>query len=708
MFNESNYDGPEFTVAPNGMNQFISPDALPSNFCHILENIIPSPLGVGQVRYGTSLTKELTNPEFSIMRAFNFVKKNIEREALLYVAHYSNDADKVVTEVPDESEIVFNSPTNKNRYIKDTKIKIVYTYNGSENTLYSGIEYVSILENSVTINLGGNLLPNPNAGELIINQIWYQAASIYSYNFKSDQVSPAPLMQNLSVACVPRCTYFAQNMFIFNGVDDVMYYDGEFLRILVNYVLELGASNITRIDNRNFSFNAIRNFDESKYYIGNIIELRINGQANLSSITNLQIVGNLVTITTLTDLPEFAANQATILYRDKPPAFSYMYVAHDRIWALGPGPVGLEYRDGNEQLRVYYSYLPNSIIDEGLFNQNTKTVPSINIADKHNIQDNLEAICQINGLMVFIGRNSSQVWSGNTPGTGGNFSWNATIPAGIFHGDLLIELANDIYFVSQTGVQSFSTLNVARQFSASPVDAVNPIVKKFISQASSSNAQYRKCTSFKYDEGAIAGFKIGGNKILASLFTTNLYSWFYLSGDFAKSNCFMVSDKQFYLFIGNKIYKYANGSDGTPKKYGDQNGKSLISVIWMPALIKFRGRKGYANKRYEVVIDYPSSFTLNQSNMVELSILGDTPRNFSLTDRCVFDNRGDLLNEEPLVPTESRKDGLGFRLKKEYKISNKRLKFTSSSFWLSVSGYVMNGPVTFRRVRLFGIGERNA
>ena len=60
MFQEGNYEVTELSVPVNGMNQFVSPDILPSNFCYLLENIIPSPTGVGQARYGTELKKVTT------------------------------------------------------------------------------------------------------------------------------------------------------------------------------------------------------------------------------------------------------------------------------------------------------------------------------------------------------------------------------------------------------------------------------------------------------------------------------------------------------------------------------------------------------------------------------------------------------------------------------------------------------------------------
>lgn len=704
MFQEGNYDIPEFPIPVNGMNQFISPDSLPSNFCYFLENIIPEPIGSGRVRYGDYLTHSFNNPEINIFRSFPFTSSANIRQSLLYVSYYSQDLTVNTINITDASHFSFNS-TNNASYFKDTKIKIVYTFNTIPYTLYADIKTVSVAVNTVSIVLINNFLPDPLTGALVITEIWAQFGAIYYYNNDTDTMS-ASLKTGLSIACVPRSVYFQQVMMIFNGVDNVMQWDGTNLTDVAEFIVELGANTFIRINNTHFSFISTALFDATKYFVGNSIKITVSGTPTILTISNVLIVGNLVTITTNENLPAFVANQVVLYYQDKPPTFSYMYAAKDRLWALGPGAVGLNYRTQNERLRVYYSYRPNPTSGHGFFNENTKTVPSIDMSDKHEIQDNFEAITQLNGLMAFVGRKKTQVWIGYTPGQNGDFSWNSNLSAGIFHGDLLIEFPNDCYFVSNSGIQSFSTLNIAKQFSANSEEAVDTIVKRFISDASFSDLEYRKCASFKYDKGTMAGFKISNNKILTSLFATRLYSWFYLSGDFSLANCFMDFGSQFYLFIGDKIFRYADGNDGSPKTYADQGGTGLIQFVWVPGLVRFKGKKGFASKRYELTLNYSSSFILNSINTIQVSIFGEEPNSFSLNDKCEFQYKGDLIGEEPLT-NNALSDDPGFRLRSEYEVINKRLKFASSSFWLSVSGYVVNGPITFKRIRLFGVGERH-
>lgn len=708
MFQESNYDVTEFSMAQNGMNQFISPDVLPYNFCYFLENIIPNPLGVGQVRYGTALVNSDLGNDFNIIKCFPFTLNGSTNQAILYVGYYVQDTTFTTPIMIDSSNFSFISTTPHN-YVPDTKIKIVYHFNATplvSYTLYADLKTVSIAGTTVTVNIINNLFPGT---AVTISEVWCQFGQIYSYDFITNTLTSRATL--LSIGCVPRVSYFQQVMIICNGIDPVKYWDGTNLNDVSEFLVETQANTFNRIGASSFSFNVqnLSIFNIEKYFVGNLIKLDVSGTVTQLTILTSALVANLVTITTTTaTVPAFVANQVSIFYQDKPPAFSFIYVAKDRIWALGPGAVGLEYRSTSEQLRVYYSYRTNAVSGYGLFNENTKTIPFIDMSEKIGIQDNFEAITQVNGLLAFMGRQHTQVWSGLTPGQGGDFSWSSNLPIGILQGDLLIELSNDTYFVAQSGIHSLSTLNIARQFSANSDDAVDNIAKSFASDATASNANYRSCSSFKYDNGGFAGFKISNNKILSSLFSTKLYSWFYLSGDFSGSNCFMELGVQLYMCIGNKIFRYADGGNNSKKIYGDQGGTNLINVVWTPGLIKFKGRKGYANKRYELVLNYPSSFTLNNNNQIQISILGDIPKNFTLNDPCSFEQRGDLIGQEPIVPVQGLPTSLGFRLSSEYEIVNKRLKFTSSSFWISVSGYVMNGPLTFRRIRLFGVGERNA
>jgi hypothetical protein len=276
-------------------------------------------------------------------------------------------------------------------------------------------------------------------------------------------------------------------------------------------------------------------------------------------------------------------------------------------------------------------------------------------------------------------------------------------------------MANDLYFVSQNGLLSFSTLNVAKQFAATSSDSVDPLVRQSVSSTTTSNRAYRACRSFKYQSGAFCGFKIGLNKVLVSLYSANLYAWTVFSGDFAKAQTYLTDlDNALYLLVNNQLYQYADATDST-SVYGDNDGQDLIAFLWTPPLIHLPGRR-FANKRYEIVCDYPSSFVLKDQNKVSLMITGDLRKTFSLQDDYQLQFKGDSLGETPLVnpddvgpnPNDPNADALGFRLDEPYAFVKGRLKFLSSSFSVTLTGSTLSGPLVFKKIRLFGIAERNA
>jgi hypothetical protein len=534
---------------------------------------------------------------------------------------------------------------------------------------------------------------------------------IYDANTKS--LIPNVGIDNLHVGVVPGSITFVGYLALYNGVDRNYKWDGTTFEEIYDFVKEQAAA-FNRIDATHFSFTGNAAFDITKYQNNAVVRLVVNGATSTLDITNVAVAGNTVTLTTQQNVPVFTGqNRVELFYKDYPPPFSYMHVAHDRIWALGPGASGIKYRDPEYALRVYYSYRTNTITD--WFNENTKTVPSIDISSKHDVYDNLEAIKSYNGLLVFLGRKKSQVWSGEDPinlQSPNAFSFAGLFPIGIANGSLIIELPNDTYFVSEGGeISSFGTLNVARQFATTSVDAVNPLARKYVASIMEDNQAYRACRSFKYNAGAFCGFKIGFNPVLIGLYSVNIYSWSLFSGDFTFASTFLSTlDDGLYLFIDEFIFQYADGIS-TPPFYADRGGRDAIKWIWTPSLIEFQGRK-FANNYYYIELSYPSSFALDTNNNIAISIDGDVRETFSLESDYPSQLRGDIFETVPLLsqaapdPNDPDASEFGLRFDSPYERVFERLKFVSSKFGITLSGQTRDGLVRFKKLKLYGKIER--
>jgi hypothetical protein len=694
------YDILEFPMPAQGMNQNISADLLPPTFAYVLENIIAKPLGEGQVRFGTTQVMALPNPEAVILKQFPYSKPDGSKQLLLYGQEYTQDATANTFVVQNAFCFSFNSPDHGARYVKDTAIKVEYALNG-QMAIYDTIGSLSVAGHRVTVTL----LQNAFSPEAALTRVSFSTGTIYAYDIASRTLS-APLKQNLAVGCVPRCATFTGKLLICNGVDRVIAWDGQALQEVFDFVKEETVA-LNRINDRHLSLVVSPSFSLSNFAVGNLLRLTVNGVTTQTAIVGRDLQNQTLTVTTSTNLPDFVQGQTHLFYQAWPPRFNFLFVAHDRLWALGEGAAGLDYRNPDEALRVYYTWKTNTVT--GWFHDQTKTVPSLDLSKKHGEPDNLEAICLIGNSIAFMGRKKTQVYQGQNPlpsPEGGDFAFNTILPTGVVHGDLTVPLANDVFFITSNGLQSFSTLNVAKQFAVTSLDAVDPKIRQFLTSMMASNTAYRASGSFRYDGGAIAGFKIGHNKVLCSLFSTSLYSWSLFSGDFEKASSFLTVGNRLYLSIQNKVYAYADGLDGDPPVYADQGGKGLIPFSWTLPVIHLNGKR-FANKRYELHLSYPSSFTVRPDNQVMIEINGDLPKSYQINSPCRFDLRGDLLDTIPLTLEENpRLDSLGFRFDQPFLFFKDRLKFMASKFWVTISGYSRDGPLSFKKVKLYGIMER--
>jgi len=812
MLYEAGYDVIELYSATKGMNKEISPELLPPDYSFYIENIMPTAVGEGQVRFGTSSLKVCDD---TIIEAFPFQSPTGNKQQVLYFNGYNNFLTFTNLNIVSSETIIITSP-NYALFQPDTYLSLRYTdLNGLSDLKYyqilsitnisglatplggvypantisiqlennsfasnlvgynvlethsTGFTYVSgtsftmnvpvgfIAANSyfanqslilsvngtlffLTINVGGinigtpgqitftvsgNVIPAFGGGDTVtltfespfptINSISNSSGYIKIYDLRTNTILGGgnQTLSNLSVACVPRCEFFGGLLWICNGVDPIMTWDGSDLKIYKEYV-KANASSFSRTDNTHFTFVKDSIFDITKYQNNNTINLVINGATSNYTVSNVSVVGNVVTITTTTNLAAFVGtDNVELFYADMPPRFSYMRAYNDRLWCLGEGAVSLSYRAPDQALIVYYSYMTwNLLLPFRFFDEVSKSVPFEDISAKHGGADNLEAIVSVNGLLAFIGREKTQVWQGINPlPAEGTFNWVSTLPVGIYHGNLLVEIPNDVYLVSPNGIVSFGTLNIARQFAMSSTENMDKLVFKYLDSIND-NLDYRACRTFKYKSGGFCGFKIGLNDLIVAKYRTSLYWWGVFSGDFTKANTFLGSlDESLYLFIDNTIYRYADGVIDPPV-YGDNGGIDYIDFIETKYVNNIKHR--FANKRYDIQCDYSSNIVINPNNMVYIMISGDLRDSFIHTDIYQLPFRGDVLGTIPLVngsgldPNNPSNKALGLRLNSPSHPKKGRLKFVSSKFSVSLVGRIRDGMFSMKRMRLFGLRER--
>jgi len=812
MLHEAGYDVIELFSATKGMNKSVSPELLSPDYSFYIENIMPSALGEGQVRFGTDSVNVCDD---TIIEAFPFQSATGNKQQVLYFNGYNDFLTFTNLNIVSSETIILTS-VNYVLFQPDTYISLRYTdLNGLSDIKYyqilsitniSGLAtplggvypantisiqletnsfadnivgynvlethataftYISATsftmnvpvgfiasnsyfdtqnlifkKNSVPVNVqidagginigtpgqitftvSGGVIPAFIGGDTIellfespfptISNIFNSAGYIKIYDLKTNSILAGgnQTLGNLSVACVPRCEFFAGVLWICNGVDPIITWDGSVLQVYKEYV-KANASAFSRTDNTHFTFVNDSIFDITKYQNNNTINLVINGITSNYTVSAVSVLLNVVTITTTTDLSVFVGtDNVELFYADMPPRFSFMKAYNDRLWCLGEGAVSLSYRAPDQALIVYYSYMTwNLLLPFRFFDETSKAVPFEDISAKHGGSDNLEAIVSVNGFLAFVGREKTQVWQGINPlPAEGTFTWVSTLPGGIYHGNLIVELPNDLCFVNQNSISTFSTLNIAKQFASSSTDSMDKLLYKYIDNIND-NLTYRACRSFKYKSGGFCGFKIGLNDIIVARYRTSLFWWGIFSGDFSKANTFLGSlDDSLYLFIDNTIFRYADGTIGSPI-YGDNGGDEYINFIETKYVNNIKNR--FANKRYDLQCDYSSNIVTNPNNIVYIMIRGDLRDSFIHTEIYNLPFRGDVLGTIPLVngtgldPNNPSNKALGLRLNSPSHPQKGRLKFVSSKFSVSLVGRVRDGLFSLKRMRLFGLKER--
>lgn len=705
MLYEGGYNKISLIPPTAGMNQNIAEKVLPSKFAYYLLNILSDPLGEGRVRYGTKHIFSDQDTQYQIIRAFPFQNTNGNRQIIRYGQQYKTFQNATEKIIVDSNKINIQGG-NLDLFKLDTYLLLQYSFN---NILYPPSYYlinkiVSLANDKIQIEVESNSFPAPVPQEgYPIVSLYYASGVVDVYDLNEGALVDGQRIEDLSAACIPRGDFIDSKYFICNGVDKIMTWDGTNLKVYTEFVKEF-ANTFNRINDTNFSFTSNNVFIEDKYFDGNLINIKVDGTTSTLTVQNIAVNNNIITITTQENLPQFGGqSRIELFYQDSPPPFSYLKAAKDRLFALGPGAAGIEYRQPYDALRFYASYTKSTDVNGFKFiSEVTKTVPSSNITGKHGSSDNLEAIAVSGSNIVFMGRNNSQVWQGDDPTTSNlptSLVHVSTLPVGIAHGDLLIDLPNDVSFISPTGNLSLGTLNIAKQMAATSHNAINPLIVEHLKDISSSNLAYRACRSFKYSSGGFAGFKIGFNNVLVSKYETQLEAWSVFSGNFTKSYDF-VSDinSSLYLFIDNKILQYADGNN-SETIYGDNDGNDPIdfAITW-----PINNKRRWCNKRYEIQFDYSSSVFHDKRNYINISINGDLRKTFSLQDSYRFDFKGDVLGT--VVLSEDGNKGLS--LDAPYAFYKNRLHFIGLNFFVSIIGQAVDGPISFKELRLFGIYER--
>lgn len=392
---------------------------------------------------------------------------------------------------------------------------------------------------------------------------------------------------------------FTGNLIFVNGLDNNMYWDGSAIQEMGEYVEEQFSSG-SQTDTDTITFTPFKGADHD-FVAGQSIKVTFAtaGEVTATIDTVSYSAPTLTVNITTTAFPSPNETITKIEYFDRPPPFGFIKTAHDRLWALTGGVwKATEYRSQTTNSFVYFTDVSNAI--NAWFDATTQEVSYINTRDKAGVFDELIAISHKDGLTVFHGRNTMQVWGGVDPSEFGDFSWVKNIPVGTLHPKGVQAIGNNVAFYTKYGLRTlqnvFALANV--EVGADVGAEVDPTVQDQIDAALESDAAYRSVTAFGYDRDGLYGFRAGEDMLVYSV-GEEVKGWVVFSGIFTNAESFVELPNGLLLMsTEDDLYYYANGADGSDLAY-DDNGASF-KTIWQTQWIE--NNKRWANNHIELVI----------------------------------------------------------------------------------------------------------
>lgn len=430
----------------------------------------------------------------------------------------------------------------------------------------------------------------------------------------------AVIKEGLSSDGLLGATQFNGKLIFYNGVDPCFSYDGTTVVNLGEFVEDRLASAETWVANNQISLKPTAG--RSDYPVGRKVRVTFaTAGAVEATVQSSILVADTLTIT-VTGTPFPASTQAisSVEYFAEPPPFSFIHTANDILWALSSGVSRPKVYRGADSMKVFYTVAANN--ENAWFDQGTDTstqeVAFLNTRNKVSVFDELLAIGQYNGFMVFFGRQKTQLWQGYDPGEVGGFAFVKTLEVGLVHQKLIQPLPNDIAFVSPYGLRTLSV-----QVQTDGIEVTTDIGSTYdgefadrIRALKADDASYRKARSFFYKRDGIYGFKLDDTTLLVYVLTEKAKGWTEFNGLFSTASGFItLGDDRLMILSGDQAMVYANGTDSLVGEDYSDDGAAIAGLWWIPW--QSRGSR-WANKAFEMMVeDTIPNIAINIDRMID-------------------------------------------------------------------------------------------
>lgn len=397
------------------------------------------------------------------------------------------------------------------------------------------------------------------------------------------------LKNGLNPAGVVRAVMFGGKLVFCNGTDDLLLWDGVAIRAVEEFVTDASAG-LTYVSGTQFTIHS----EASLYPVGRKVRARLGGAVYVEAVVSgVSQAGAVTTVTLGTAVLTGALDQVAFAVR--PPRFSYLYAAHDRLWGMGQGAIGPQFSAHVDRSRVFYT---QGLNDPDAWHDSVGVVPSINLADKAGTNDELIAMAVKDGMSIFFGRQVTQLWSGTDPTEIGDFSWQKTLPVGVPQAALVVELPNDVLFVNAGGARTLSRVLQTEQLDVSDIGSeIDPTLQDMVRGLMADGEAFRRVRHGRHDAQGWFGLALPG--VMPVLQVTGRGSgkgsgWTLFDGLPAGATAVgNLPDGRLLMAVGAQLYAYDEAV------WADDGAD--IACRWMTPWAGGKSGKRWANQYVEVL-----------------------------------------------------------------------------------------------------------
>lgn len=541
-------------------------------YAKYIQNLLVGDNNSGMLRCGTALVSSFPYTPNKIYRdvisIMSFLKSDGTSEKLVYVQYliplpsWFNFTIETIANKPGFTKATITL-SNLTQVQKDRIRQIIFNgvYLHFENVNKSaGAEITNFIDTisniSFEIPLSLDFLQSVIFVKFIERAGLYRVKNDNNYELIKDDLDPCVIISFVN---------FRGKLLIANGIDPIQVYDGINATPLTSPVsipaslIECNGTAINFTIENSFLVKVLGALDP-----GYTLNLLTNTTEETVIITAKEVVPipsttkSKVYLTVIREAgTQTILNIKKILYQVLCPSFSFLTVIHKRLWALAPGrSFQNQFRPPDLAMRVFYSASLDTIDD--WFNQQTNEIDFIDIAGNSEIPDNLEAIASFENKILFLGRETTQVWVGEDPTTskdGKNniilpdFKYEQTLQLGILQKNLYLQLPNSFLMISNNGIAAINSLNVADRLQISS-DIATPVAQYIKNQLANvrTDREYRTMKAFLYSYGRFAGFKIKYSCFIYQLIGEGF--WTIFSENFANSTSIFYDATSKNLYLG--------------------------------------------------------------------------------------------------------------------------------------------------------------